>query len=112
MSEFDEQLLRDLEAYELGRQLQRVVATPAWEIIINTLNNMADDAKDALVALPPGHENVVTAHAAASAASDIVRNFKQGIEGAVYLAQHPSDELKAYIHQALESRDVVKQQKN
>lgn len=108
MIEF-EMVENDLRVYDLGRKLNRIVGTEIWDIILDTFADMRDNAQQDLFRLPPGDENVPTAHAAASALTQAYSHFKKGVEDAVAFAGDPSDELKIYLKQALETTDVVRQ---
>lgn len=101
-----DQLEQQLELYEKGRRLKLLVNSPEWEIVVQTLQDYRDKARDALIALPPGDPNVSQAHAAASATNDVFNYFQQDIANAVNAATKPSEELKAYIFGVRKSLDV------
>jgi len=98
----------DLRVYDLGRKLQRM-SPELWEIILDTLASIRDTAQDDVFELSPGDPIVPTAHAAASALTQAYRVFKEGIEKAIEFSVHPSEELKAYQKQVIETADVVRQ---
>lgn len=103
-----EEIENDLRVYDLGRKLQRM-SPDLWEIILDTFASIRDTAQDDVFALPPGDPTVPTAHAAASALTQAYRSFKKGIEDAIEFAAKPSEELRAYLKQAVEAADVVRQ---
>lgn len=98
----------DLALYDKGRQLRVIVNTPAWETVIQTLEDYRDKAARQLIDLAPGDPVVPTVHAAASALDDLVAKFKQDIASALQAAAQPSDEVKEYLFGAREHLDVQK----
>ena len=98
----------DLALYDKGRQLRVIVNTPAWETVVQTLEDYRDAAKDDLIALAPGDTTVPTAHAAAAALDTLVAHFKQDIAKAIDAAANPSDEVKEFLFGAREHLDVAK----
>ena len=103
--DYDE-LDRQFDVYEKGRRLRMLVHSPEWEIVVQVLQDYRDKARDAVIALPPGHEGVMLAHAAASATNDVFERFQEDIKNAVYAAEHPTDELRDYIFGVRKDMDV------
>lgn len=104
----DDILQSELELYELGRQLRLVVISPAWEILIDVLNQYREKAKDELMSLAPGDPTVPTVHAASSAVWDVVEKFQQDVMSAVDFAANPSREVVDYLNGTLDANDVAK----
>lgn len=73
----------EVEQYLRGRELQSVVNTEGYAIILDTIKNYADKAVEGLLSLPPGDPSVTTAHAAASALVQTSRFIEQDIHTAV-----------------------------
>lgn len=90
-----EDLKEGLEIWQNGRELRTIYNTPAWEIICNSLDSYAAKANQDLMRLPVGDKAVPTAHAAASAAEQIARMFKEDVANAV--------------QQSFETPEIVKQ---
>jgi hypothetical protein len=84
----------DVAQWQRGLELRGVVTTPAWEIILNSLQSYADKAAAALLQLPPGDERVMYAHAAASAAAQINTNFRLDVQSAIEAASQVPEVLK------------------
>lgn len=104
-----EYIENDLNTFDLGRKLNRIIGTEVWEIILDTFAKLRDDAQADVFRLPPGDPNVMAAHAAASSLTQAYAHFKEGIEAAGEFANNPSEELKKYLRQAVDATDVVKQ---
>ena len=100
------QLEGQLDLYVKGRKLRKFVLDPDWDIVVQTLQDYRDKARDALIALPPGDPNVPQAHAAASATNDVFTLFQQDINNAVDFANKPPDDLKNHIFGIRRSMDV------
>lgn len=92
------QLENGLDLYEKGRKLRKFVLDPDWELVVQVLRDYRDKYRDALVALPPGDNQVPLAHAASSASNDLFEYFQQSINAAVDYANKPPEELKNHIH--------------
>lgn len=84
----------DIEQWQRGQELRQVVTTPAWEIILNSLQAYSDKAAEALLQLAPGDERVMYAHAAASAAAQINTNFRLDVQSAIDAASQVPEVLK------------------
>lgn len=93
-----EDLKQGLEIWQNGRELRTVYGTPAWEILCNSLDSYAAKANQDLMRLDVGDPTVPTAHAAASAAAQIVRMFKEDVANAV--------------NRSFETPEIVKQMTN
>jgi hypothetical protein len=105
-----DQVLIEYEQYEKGRKLRSLVGQPGWETVLQVLRDYRDKAKDDLIDLQPGDPTVPTAHAAASAVSQVVNYFEQDINNAIEIASHPSPELVEFITQTRDNLDVLKHQ--
>ena len=79
----EEDLKQGLEIWQNGKELRTIYGTPAWEILCNSLDSYAAKANQDLMRLPVGDPTVLTAHAAASAAEQIARMFKEDVANAV-----------------------------
>lgn len=87
--------LEDFSAWERGKELRSIINTSAWEILCDTLKAYADKAVEDLLRIPAGdNDRVLAAHAAASAAAQIVRNFKEDVETAVENSYRIPESLK------------------
>lgn len=84
----------DIETYLRGQELRGIVTTPAWDIILASLQSYADQATLDLLKIPPGDERVMAAHAAASAAAQININFKMDVQSAIDAASQLPEILK------------------
>ena len=105
--EIDEaELERQADVYEKGRRLRTLTNSPDWELVVQTLQDYRDKARDALIALPPGDKNVLQAHAAASATNDVFTMFTEDINSVISAAQNPSPELTQYLMGIRRSLDV------
>jgi hypothetical protein len=91
----EEDLQEGLEIWQNGRELRTIYNTPAWEILCNAVDSYAAKANQDLMRLPVGDPTVLTAHAAASAAEQIARMFKEDVANAV--------------NQSFETPEIVKQ---
>ena len=87
----------ELDLWEKGRELQSIVNTRGYEIILDTLKNYVAQANEALVSLVPGDPGVVTAHAAVSGASQLVYYFQQDINAAVEASHRSPSALKRAV---------------
>jgi hypothetical protein len=96
-----------LGLYEKGRALRIVTTHPGWETVIQVLRDYRDKAVQALVDLPPGDPTVPTVHAAASALDDQFVKFQQDINSAIEAANHPSEEVAAWLSGAYKAADVA-----
>ena len=103
-----EQFEQQLEVFEKGRALARFVNDVNWETVLQVLQDYRDNARDALIALPPGDPQVPLAHAAASATHEVFRNFQEDISRAVDFAQNPPAEFKQRMLGVRDSLDVAK----
>jgi hypothetical protein len=79
----------ELDLWEKGRELQSIVNTRGFDILLETLQAYVDKANVSLISMAPGDPDVVAAHAAVSAANQLVSYFKQDINAAVE-ASHKS----------------------
>lgn len=102
----DTHLMSELDLYEKGKRLHRVVNSPDWELIVQILEDYRDKAVADLVHLLPGDPHVVCSHAAASCATQIVENFQNDVNSAVQSATKPSQELIKYLNGVREASDV------
>lgn len=84
----------ELEMWENGRELQSIVNTRGWDIVLATLETYVAKANADLIGMAPGSPDVVTAHAAVSAANDLVNKFKQDIHAAVEASHRSPKALK------------------
>jgi hypothetical protein len=105
---FLDQVENDLSLFELGRQLRMIVNTPAWEIVLDTLNSYVEDADKQVRKMLPGSPEVMAAQAALYALDNLSTKFKEDIERAVNFANNPSDEVKQYINGTRDANDVAK----
>jgi hypothetical protein len=78
--------------YGKGRELAHLVNDPGWLVALEMLRGYVESATRSLVGLPPGHPDVVAAHAAASAVTDLYTKFIQDVDQAVN--QEPPDVLR------------------
>lgn len=90
----DEGQLLQVEQWRRGMQLRTIVGTEAWEILLDTLHSYVEKADDDLRSLPPGHPDVVTAHAALSALHQGFKLFQEDVNAAVNAAQTVPDALR------------------
>ena len=84
----------ELDLWEKGRDLQSIVNTRGFDILLETLQTYVDNANANLISLAPGDPNVITAHAAVSAANQLVSYFKQDINAAIEASHKSPTALK------------------
>ncbi len=106
---FDENIEREVAAYEKGRQLRTIMNSPGWEVLLDTLKAYRDEAADRLLDMDPGDPNVLTAHAAASALRQQFAFLQADLDNAVKVASSPSPELTQYLVEYRDSLDILKQ---
>jgi hypothetical protein len=97
LGELNEDDRAELDLWEKGRELQSIVNTRGFEIILDTLQSYVDNANDSLIRLAPGDPAVITAHAAVSAASQLVNYFKEDINAAVEASHKSPNALKRAV---------------
>ena len=107
-AQFLDQVENDLALFELGRQLRVIVNTPAWEIVLNTVDRYVDDLDQQVRKLPPGDTTVISAQAALYALDQFATKFKEDINRAVNFANHPSEEIREYLNGTRDANDVAK----
>lgn len=98
----------DLRLYELGRTLRPVVNSPAWEIIMDTIESYVEDLDTQVRKLVPGSPEVVPSHAALYALAEFATHFKDDVERAVAFANNPSPEVTQELLGTREASDVLK----
>lgn len=101
-------LEEDVLRYEMGRKWKAIYHSPAWELILQTMQSYVDDADYQVRKLPPGHVNVVPAHAALSALNDMVEKFELDVKSWVEFSDEPSPEFTEYLLGVRNSSDVLK----
>lgn len=99
---------RQVDLYDKGRRLRKFTQDLDWELVIQILQDYKDNASDALDNLPPGHPNVMQAHAAVSATKQVLVNFQRYITAAVEFAEHPPEEFKSRMLASRDALDVSK----
>jgi len=92
--ELEQSEIDEVTLWQNGRELSHIVNTPGWEVVIATLDAQAEAAAEQLWKLFPGDPAVPCAHAAASAAIQIVRAFKQAVSQALEGAKTIPEVLK------------------
>lgn len=83
-----------------GKELQSVVNTPAWEIVLATMQSYADASVETLLSLKPGDERVAAAHAAASALVQQNAYFRQDVQNAVQASFKIPEAMKQTLREA------------
>jgi hypothetical protein len=73
----------ELKLWDRGRVLGQIVHTDAWAILLDTIKVKVDRAVATLLDLPPGHPDVPTAHAAASALTQFSIQIQQDVNDAI-----------------------------
>ena len=84
----------ELDLWENGRELQSIVNTRGFELLLGMLQAYEDGANLQLKLLPPGDPSVITAHAAVSALFDLNVKLKQDINAALEASHKSPSVLK------------------
>jgi hypothetical protein len=84
----------ELDLWEKGRELQSIVNTRGFEIVLAVLQQYVDLTNQTLIEMSPGDPDVIPAHAAASALYDLNIKFRQDINAAVEASHRSPNALK------------------
>ena len=85
----------EIDLWQKGKALAQIVGTEGWEIAQDTLNEFPKDLTEQLLSTSPADRDAVLAtHAAAYAATMIIRNYRRAILEALEAAQKMPDTIK------------------